>query len=312
MRNTIRRAMGRSFAVTAFLLAMPAAWTIAQESKEVKLDARVPTKNEYFIQKDGAIIFRQVKFGDGRAVSQWSYLTKADKRTTAKLGRHKVTGQAYWFYPDARNHPRRAPEHDVKRQAITPDIEPDTSDIDDCDRRIPVDGSVTNGTTSDGRVSAGENQNGQPGKTPAKTEQSLTGIYNSNYGSVRIVQIGNQIEGVVTYKNGNQGQWQGALENGVIKYVWRNDADEGTGELRVLPDGILDGYFIDQNGKQGAWYMKPGDIDVSAEASDSGAGMASNGQAVQQVQRGQQVEPVIRYYVPTQSARKSCKCRRSR
>jgi len=221
------------------LIAAPVAYgqTAKPTGDEVTADIEADVVSEFFIQKDGHVIEREKS---EQGWGKWRYRYQNGDRLLAKLGRLKETGEAFWVFEAAKNNPRRAPQYDdPNRVNVQPDVEP--RDVARTQLPRPAERDAP-----DDRASR---------QVSAPTD--LTGIWESNYGSVRIIQEGDTLQGVITYRNGNQGQWEGTLTGDTIDFTYRNSSDHGTGKMRVMQGGrIIDGYFIEQTGKQGSWYME--------------------------------------------------------
>jgi outer membrane protein OmpA-like peptidoglycan-associated protein len=117
----------------------------------------------------------------------------------------------------------------------------------------------------------------------APQQASLTGIYDSNYGTLRLVQQGTSVRGCY---RGNAGTVQGATDGRMLNVEWRStgSSSHGSAVMVLTSSGdFLNGVWYENGSVQGIWFGKrvmqgqpctaPG---ISALASD----LRSTGRAV--------------------------------
>jgi outer membrane protein OmpA-like peptidoglycan-associated protein len=90
---------------------------------------------------------------------------------------------------------------------------------------------------------------------PAPRQTSVTGIYDSNYGTLRLVQEGSTVRGCY---RGNAGTVQGATDGRMINVEWRGNAGTFGSAVMVLTSSgdFLNGVWYERGSVQGIWFGK--------------------------------------------------------
>ncbi len=90
------------------------------------------------------------------------------------------------------------------------------------------------------------------GKRPKKESTAYTGIWDTNFGRVRLVQDGDAVTG--TYESGGEATIQGTVTGRKLTFTYKEEAAQGEGWFELSPDArSFDGKWRSTSAKSSTW-----------------------------------------------------------